>query len=324
MLVVFSPVLLNWVLYSPVQRFLGTSYTNYENGIESNPIAWADPSSFDLDSVAMRWSLPPSSTSDEALGGGITFAVRHDFCDRLTPLFPEQSIAFYIDCTTLRNTISRAMDTWAINHRKIYFRDVTDQCRNVTAYDRCPAAELFIVPDLPGSDAATKVGDLAAFVVHNLKDVDFSPVSTAGDSIAPGIGVRESRMVIRAPATQAEFCWYLDTTFCYAFHRSPGVINTLRTLFVIFYIISIAMIVYIIGSAVVAVVAPSTEDADPNAPLECGSRKCTNLIDYLSVMPTVSLCVACFLLIFCPIFYFRIFVRCLQAFATFLCPTGVA
>ena len=184
------------------------------------------------------------------------------------------------------------MDTWAINHRKIYFRDVTDQCRNVTAYDRCPAAELFIVPDLPGSDAKTKVGDLAAFVVHNLKDVNFSPVSTAGDSIAPGIGVRESRMVIRAPATQAEFCWYLDTTFCYAFHRSPGVINTLRTLFVIFYIISIAMIVYIIGSAVVAVVAPSTEDDDPNAPLECGSRKCTNLIDYLSVMPTVSLCVA--------------------------------
>ena len=251
------------------------------------------------------------------------------------------------------------MDTWAINHRKIYFRDVTDQCRNVTAYDRCPAAELFIVPDLPGSDAKTKVGDLAAFVVHNLKDVDFSPVSTAGDSIAPGIGVRESRMVIRAPATQAEFCWYLDTTFCYAFHRSPGVISTLRTLFVIFYIVSIAMLVYIIGSAVVAVVAPSTDmalqRANPNAPLECGSRKCTNLIDYLSVMPTVSLCVAvrcppvkartpphllairsrhsrrmdrsleqCFLLIFCPIFYFRIFVRYLQAFATFLCPTGVA
>lgn len=140
MLVLFSPVLLNWVLYSPIQRFLGTSSTNYENGIESNPIAWADPSSFDLDTVAMRWSLPPSSTSDEALGGGITFAVRHDFCDRLTPLFPEQSIAFYIDCTTLRNTISRAMDTWAINHKNINFKDVTEQCLHVGAGESCPAA----------------------------------------------------------------------------------------------------------------------------------------------------------------------------------------
>jgi hypothetical protein len=271
----------------------------YEDGISGKQ--WASPASFSLNEVALRWGLPTSSIGDEALGSGLAFALHPDFCKRLLPIFPEsaeylQSIPglaeTFLSCTDLRDTVKRAMDTWAINHRKIYFRDVTDQCRNVTAYDRCPAAELFIVPDLPGSDAKTKVGDLAAFVVHNLKDVDFSPVSTAGDSIAPGIGVRESRMVIRAPATQAEFCWYLDTTFCYAFHRSPGVINTLRTLFVIFYIISIAMIVYIIGSAVVAVVAPSTEDADPNAPLECGSRKCTNLIDYLSVMPTVSLCVA--------------------------------
>ena len=44
----------------------------------------------------------------------------------------------FLSCNELRDAIKRGFDTWAINHKKIYFRDVSDQCADVTSYDYCP------------------------------------------------------------------------------------------------------------------------------------------------------------------------------------------
>ena len=42
----------------------------------------------------------------------------------------------------------------------------------------------------------------------------------------------------------------------------------------------------------------------------CNSRRCTNLLDYISVMPTIALLFSLFWLIFAPVFYFRVFLPC--------------
>ena len=73
---------------------------------------------------------------------------------------------------------------------------ISDQCLGVSSLLRCPAAELFIVPDSPELASKTKVGDLAAYVLHNLTNLDYAPYSTAGANINPGLGVRDAKMVI--------------------------------------------------------------------------------------------------------------------------------
>jgi hypothetical protein len=159
----------------------------YENEMHQAwlPATSSCPSSFDLDEVALRWSLPPDAYSDDGMGGGITFAFHRDLCGRLEPLFPEANHAlsdWFLSCDDLRNTIKRAMDTWAINHKHLSFKDVTEECRDVVGVDSCPAAELFIVPE----DAETSsAGDLAAWVVHELAegDVDRQPWTTAGQRL---------------------------------------------------------------------------------------------------------------------------------------------
>ena len=48
--------------------------------------------------------------------------------------------------------------------------------------------------------------------------------------------------------------------------------------------------------------------------LECGSRRCTNLIDFISVMPTFTIIFSLFFLIFIPSFYYRIFIPCYDCY----------
>jgi hypothetical protein len=198
-----------WVLYSPLQRSVSHKAYAYPPNR-----AWEGPQSFSLDHVPVRWSLPQETDSNEGLGGGITFALHRSFCERLLPVFPEGSGfgavlgTWFLTCDELRDTVKRAMDTWAINHRKIYFRDVTDLCADVERTDACPHAELFIVPDYDG-ETQTASGDLAAFVRHYTDTIDTTPYTTAGVQLHPGLGVRRAKMTIRAPQfwRRGDFCW---------------------------------------------------------------------------------------------------------------------
>ena len=301
---------------------------------------WSGPGSFNLEGVSLRWGLPPSAYDSKGLAGGISFALHRDFCSRILPLFPESAEHFksssilstlFLSCDDLRETIKRAMDTWAINHRRIYFRDVSDQCANVSSLDRCDAAELFIVPDKPGGESPTASGDLAAFVSHNMATLDFNPYTTAGHRLEAGLGVRDAKMTVRAPESQAEFCWYLDTTFCYGFHRWGGAITWMRFLGITIFFIAITILTIILTFCMHATFcshhdhlhhedhhssgtlkAGEEEEQEPD--LECGSRICTNLLDYLAVMPIYTLLFATFLVIVCPIFYYRIFLPCYDCY----------
>ena len=316
MLVVWA--LLNpssWVIYSPMVK--QSAEKGYEDG---RGTFWEGSSSFSLDSYVLRWGLPQTTYGNDAMSGGITFALHSSFCDRMLPLFPESAehleyskvlAGTFLTCTDLRDTVKRAMDTWAINHRRIYFRDVTDQCMHIKTFDMCPAAELFIVPDSEGSNPIVKVGDAVAYVIHNLSSasLDYAPYSTAGELISPGLGIRRAQMTFRAPATQEEFCYYLDTTFCYGFHRMDDAVGTIRIAFICLYIFSIMIIVCIAGCGVSVVCCPR-EPPDESEPVFCHSHKMTRLVGFLANLPTITLCLSLFLIIFCPIFYYRIFLPC--------------
>jgi len=341
-----------WVLFSPIRKTV--SEKAYEWRFLGDPAAtpWTGPNSFNLERVSLRWSLPPNAYSNEGLASGISFALHRDFCKKLLPLFPESTTAvsgvgdLFLTCTDLRDTVKRAMDTWAINHKKIYFRDVTDQCAHVESLEACQAAELFIVPDDP--EGATTTQELAAFVTHNTATIDFNPYTTAGFQLDTGLGVRDAKMTVRAPETAGEFCWYLDTTFCYGFHQwseaDVDVVAISRTIGILLFFAALAIILcifisacqYTLGKEHVpmenrVVSGDSTinlyQRNDPNHArvemgqhsdlsenLECGSKKCTNLIDFLSVMPMFTLLGCIFFLIFTPIFYWRIFLPCVDCY----------
>lgn len=221
-------------------------YEITENG---QAIVWQGPESFNLSRVISRWSLPPDPYTDAELGSGISWALGPTFCREILGLFPEEnvgSMAVLLDCNALRSAVARSFDTWASNHKKLYFVDVTEQCEQETG-DECDAAEVYILPDRDYSAA----NDLAAFVSFKVNEAGtlFNPMpyTTAGRP-GEGYGIQGAVMKVRphgvlhslvvlhpriaprpvpvsrppplATVSQVrvkDICWYLDATFCYYF-----------------------------------------------------------------------------------------------------------
>ena len=86
---------------------------------------------------------------------------RHpSFCDEILGLFPEENVKGwfapnFMDCDSLRSAVARSFDTWAANHKKIYFTDVTAQCTNASD-NVCAAAEVCehaLLPHVQAADA---------------------------------------------------------------------------------------------------------------------------------------------------------------------------
>ena len=186
------------------------------------------------------------------------------------------------------------------------------------------------------------VAAIAAYVTHNTQTIDFNPYTTAGYRLNTGLGVRDVKMTLRAPLTPGEFCWYLDTTFCYGFHRytesGTDVMLVFRIVGAIIFAISLLLVICICLAGIQATMNDDRNPVELRMPtggtmmdlnaarasqvmrpeahgdlsdnLECGSKRLTNLVDFLSVMPTFLLIFATFFVIFIPMFYFRIFVPC--------------
>eukprot|EP00316_Scyphosphaera_apsteinii_P000677 CAMPEP_0119310510 /NCGR_PEP_ID=MMETSP1333-20130426/19610_1 /TAXON_ID=418940 /ORGANISM="Scyphosphaera apsteinii, Strain RCC1455" /LENGTH=544 /DNA_ID=CAMNT_0007314705 /DNA_START=125 /DNA_END=1759 /DNA_ORIENTATION=+ len=291
---------------------------------------WKDPTSFDLSEAALRWSLPLLSNSTASLASGIAWALHPSFCDDLLPMFPEENyntlLGFssrFLSCSLLRQAISDALEAWASHHKRIHFEDVTAECAKPGAVvDRkCTAAELFLTVE-------QNAGDVAAFVVNNLGNLDSRPVTTAGQQIR-GRGLRNAQLTV-----SSSLCWYLDATFCYTFHdmNSNGVDGVLimRFIFVVAYIFSICVIVVIFANGSQAVFCPRetpvNEFTTPSGKeiktssgrkIEaniCGGKRCDGLLGILENMPLGILLFALFWLIFMPIFYYRVFKPCWDCF----------
>ena len=96
-----------------------------------------------------RWALPENMSTAESLGAGISWAWDPQLCDKLMPLFPEEtqlqayaSVFFdmpkFIDCDLIKRMMQRAMASWAAANHNIRFFEVTTRCTESYAANYVP------------------------------------------------------------------------------------------------------------------------------------------------------------------------------------------
>ena len=203
------PVVSGFVLFSPWGRIEQDGLTDpyLSPNLE---IEWSGPESFDLYETVFLWSMPANALSQDGLGGGITWALHPRFCEQILPMFPEASpagtFATFLTCADLRHAVASAFNTWADNHEKITFLDVTDRCVNMTGTN-CASAEVVVqVYEASLTEAMRTQLDSGS--------VDFTPRLTSGVTLPQGLGLNRAWINVSSAS-----CWYLDETFCYTFHR---------------------------------------------------------------------------------------------------------
>ena len=203
------PVVSGFVLFSPWGRIEQDGLTDpyLSPNLE---IEWSGPESFDLYETVFLWSMPANALSQDGLGGGITWALHPRFCEQILPMFPEASpagtFATFLTCADLRHAVASAFNTWADNHEKITFLDVTDRCVNMTGTN-CASAEVVVqVYEASLTEAMRTQLDSGS--------VDFTPRLTSGVTLPQGLGLNRAWINVSSAS-----CWYLDETFCYTFHQ---------------------------------------------------------------------------------------------------------
>lgn len=320
-----------WVLYTPT-----TSPSGRTNYVDVDGKIWEGPESFNLSRPVVRWSLPTSPYVGDSLAGGIRWALHPDFCSALLPLFPEESSVLaqysFLSCRELREAIAEALDTWAINHVYLHFQDVSLECEQTPGAlvgDSCTLAEVYIVPGQKEESANSYAADLAAYVTNDLSHLISNPVTTSGQQIE-GRGLRRSRMTV-----SRQICWYLDTTFCYNFHRmnqnGVDVLLVMQLTSALIYILSGLCLLYVLlrilfallrpGEALIsgrpthAKIALDRRSTEVQMPTHyCGGTRSDSLLEYLAVMPVGLVLFAAFWMIFLPIFYLEVFMPCYECF----------
>jgi len=212
-----------FVLYNP---FTGNQEDGYYGVDGSGP--WpTNEKQHKLSSMVLRWH-DGSHDADptRGLGGGITWAIHPDFCEELLPRFRAERLFFgrlaMFSCEEIRAAISVSLTTWSSNHPLLSFHDVTEACHahrpndtSQTTHDRCPLAELNIIPTTL-AESSLQLENAVAFVYHRLEVGNFeSRVRlTNGLRLDDGLGLLNGEMYV-----SPNYCWYMDATFCSFLHE---------------------------------------------------------------------------------------------------------
>lgn len=305
--------------------------SEYCNGA-APPTPWLGPQretdgslreNFKLIEYTGLWSLPSDAYSHEGLAGGITFAIHPLFCEQMKPRFPEESQgAFgvsFLSCDRLRQAVLGAFNTWAINHKRIHFEDVTKACWSQWTEGEtteCPNAELLITTDqsYTGNLGGLDVSNFAAFVQNQKlgggREPTVVPALTSGVQLAQGKGLTRSQMTI-----STGICWYLDTTFCYHFHslNDAGwdVVLLMRILISFICVACACIMAYILIAGLKQALHPRKKSRNSASnPGKVFGKRCDALLFFLARMPLFALLFSLFFLIAAPTFYFMIFLPC--------------
>ena len=86
-----------------------------------------------------RWPLAENTSTADALGGGISYAFDVKLCERLLPMFPEETVlqeytSFFfpfprfVDCSLIERKVQQAMAGWAVANTNVRFFEVTSLC----------------------------------------------------------------------------------------------------------------------------------------------------------------------------------------------------
>ncbi len=300
---------LSWVLTSASISPDGIN-AGYYNGATT----WTSASSFNLSASVVRWSMPPSAFSTDALGRGLSYALHPDFCEHILPAFAEDNAGFSglsgmtVTCDDLHAAVASAFDVWSANHASLHFVDVSALCTDTSAYvdSRCTSAELTIFSDL--SDPNPFEGERVAAYVRNGGGRNFNgaPFLTSGRQQVPGFGIRGSDMTV-----STKLCWYLDATFCSNFHQlgdsGTDVLALVRAIIAAVCVISAIVLAVI----VVTTIRGSARELKHQRARDGGTpSRCDAL---LLSMSKVSLCwvlLPLFFLIAAPLFYATVFIPC--------------
>mmetsp|Transcript_4076 Transcript_4076/g.11588 ORF Transcript_4076/g.11588 Transcript_4076/m.11588 type:complete len:545 (+) Transcript_4076:36-1670(+) len=203
----------------------------------------------------ISWVVPEDPLDDSGLGGGIAFAIDPAFCERLLPVFKEDSgpqiKAFqFITCEEINDAIARAMTTWSLNHPYVKFYNVTDECIDENDGARCSVAELYIdaKPPAPGNEA------VAAFVLHNPTNIGREYGSTVwrtGVRQPSGDTISNDWIIEFATLTfHNHICWYLDASFCDKFRiLNENVDATLLMQFIIWGVWALSFLILFLRAA---------------------------------------------------------------------------
>ena len=109
-----------------------------------------------------RWPLAENTTTADALGGGISYAFDVKLCERLLPMFPEETVlqeytSFFfpfprfIDCRLIERKVQQAMAGWAAANTNVRFFEVTSLCNEGQGANLSPPPPPYFMPFSPPS-----------------------------------------------------------------------------------------------------------------------------------------------------------------------------
>ena len=218
LLVFATPPASAWITVS--QSEYGTSIARIRN--ESVGLNVGNP----LQSLGHLWSLPQDPMSTTGLGSSITWAWDSAICDEVLRDVKENVwFVSLVSCESLRASMNRAFDTWAMNSRFIKFTDVTSKCAaDGYAVMECPHAEIKVTA-LGGVRNATH-SEPALSTRRTFYSTTFR--STAGERPyrAFSSGSHTFHVYRQVPETVGgtiafrteDTCWFLDSQFCSGFN----------------------------------------------------------------------------------------------------------
>ena len=107
-----------------------------------------------------RWPLAENTSTADALGGGISYAFDVKLCERLLPMFPEETVlqeytSFFfpfprfVDCSLIERKVQQAMAGWAAANTNVHFFEVTSLCNKGQGANLSPPPPPYGMPMSP-------------------------------------------------------------------------------------------------------------------------------------------------------------------------------
>lgn len=210
--------------------------------------------------------------------------------------------------------MATALDTWAINHKRIHFEDVSEACwEEWEAAGRqgaaCGNAELFLTTDRLHEGGLFE--ERYAAIVQRGRAGHMPTVLTSGTTLQQRNGIGRSEVVLNS-----QLCWYLDAAFCHRFHASDGgEWSELTTMHVV--VVSVCSLSSIVLGCLcclcllpICTATASRRDDEPLSRPPVGSTRCDAALRAFARLPLISLLVAIYCLAAAPVFYVFVFLPC--------------
>ena len=145
------------------------------------------------------------------------------------PAFKEEFFGItMVRCHSIKSTMHRAFDTWAQNHPKISFTEVTDLCEQAGMLnENCPHAEVWVTYRNATRTGGSATVQAAVAIPKFVPTADFTFTNGYQPKITLQSGTQVPKQVLEVQGGRIELayenpmCWYLDSDFCSVFRISP-------------------------------------------------------------------------------------------------------